>query len=239
MDTRHEVEARDDRAGRSARRERRRSRGADRITDRNERRAAKREEMIQAAIKIVRREGADVSMEAIATACGVSKPIVYRAFGDREGLTRAVAERFANELTTKIGDSISESSSDRERVSGAIDAYLSFIEAEPEILRFLVRNAIGEGPVSSGFVDQLATVITEAIGEALRARGLDSGAAEPWAFAIVGAVHLAGERWTERRVMPRARLVEYLTALIYDGMGGFNEPPANTRPRERGRDDTR
>jgi hypothetical protein len=70
-------------------------------------------------------------------------------------------------------------------------------------------------------------MITQAIGEGLRQRGLDSGAAEPWAYAIVGAVHLAGDWWLERRVMPRERLVEYLTALVWDGMNTYTELPSS------------
>jgi hypothetical protein len=73
----------------------------------------------------------------------------------------------------------------------------------------------------SGFVRSVASVITRALGEALRERRLDSGAAEPWAYAIVGAVHLAGDWWLERRTMSREQLVEYLTKLVWDGMQHF------------------
>ena len=76
----------------------------------------------------------------------------------------------------------------------------------------------------SGFVRRMGQLITEAIGEGLRGRGLDSGAAEPWGYAIVGAVHMAGDWWLERKTMPRERLVEYLTLLVWDGMNDFRAP---------------
>ena len=56
------------------------------------------------------------------------------------------------------------------------------------------------------------------VGEQLRAAGVDSGAAEPWAYGLVGMVHLAGDWWLDRQPMPRARLVEYLTTLVWDGL---------------------
>lgn len=56
------------------------------------------------------------------------------------------------------------------------------------------------------------------LGERLRQLGADSGAAEPWAHGIVGMVHLAADWWVERRTMPRARLVEYLVALLWEGL---------------------
>jgi hypothetical protein len=74
----------------------------------------------------------------------------------------------------------------------------------------------------SGFVNRVGQQITQAIGEAMRTRGLDSGAAEPWGYAIVGAVHLAGDWWLERKTMTRERLGDYLTTLVYDGMKDYN-----------------
>jgi hypothetical protein len=59
------------------------------------------------------------------------------------------------------------------------------------------------------------------LGEQLRALGIDSGPAEPWAFGIVGMVHLAGDWWLERRTMTRARLVDDLTTLLWNGLGGL------------------
>lgn len=196
---------------------------------REARRAARRSRLLDAAIKVVRREGPGVSMDAIAREAGVTKPIVYKAFGDREGLTGAVAERFAGELAGALESAIGQASDDRARVAATIDAYLAFVEREPSIVRFLVHRDLtaveSSGVAMSGFVRRVAGLITQALGEAMRAQGLDSGAAEPWAYAIVGGVHLAGDWWLERRTLPRERLVEYLTALVWDGMNRFRTAP--------------
>ncbi len=212
------------------RREHHADRRAERHTERDEARALKREQLLEAAIRVVRREGPGVSMDEIAREAGITKPIVYRAFGDREGLTNAVADRFSAELAGALADAISQAPDDRTRIARTIDTYLGFIEREPKIVRFVINRGIErsdkEGVALSGFVANVGEMITQAIGEALRARGLDSGAAEPWAYAIVGAVHLAGDWWLDRRVMPRERLVEYLTSLVWDGMEKFTQRDA-------------
>jgi AcrR family transcriptional regulator len=192
----------------------------------------KRQRLLEAAINVVRREGPAVSMREIAHEAGVTKPIVYRVFGDREGLTRAVADHFAEDLAQSLQRAIERAPDDRRRVSGAIDAYLAFIEREPAIIRFLITRSLETveetGIAMSGFVRRMGELITQAIGEAMRERRLDSGIAEPWAFAIVGAVHMAGDWWLERKTMPRERLVGYLTSLVWDGMKSFD----NTTERE-------
>src|SRR5690348_8052225 len=80
------------------------ARGARRRHDpaRDARRAARREELLAGAIKVIRRDGPLASMDAIAAEAGVTKPIVYRHFGDRDGLTQAVATQFAAELFAEL-----------------------------------------------------------------------------------------------------------------------------------------
>jgi len=196
--------------------------------DRAAARERKRQRLLEAAVNVVRREGPAVAMDEIAHEAGVTKPIVYRVFGDREGLTKALADRFADELAASLQKAISDATTDRDQVSGAIDAYLAFIEREPSIVRFLIHRSLesveSTGVAMSGFVNRVGQQITQAIGEAMRTRGLDSGAAEPWGYAIVGAVHLAGDWWLERKTMTRERLVDYLTALVYDGMKDYDSP---------------
>lgn len=205
-----------------------RSRQDERAARRAESIQRKRQRLLDAAIGVVRREGPAVSMREIAHEAGVTKPIVYRAFGDREGLTRAIADRFADELASSLQRAIDQAPDDRGRVRGAIDAYLAFIEKEPAIIRFLVNRSLETveetGVAMSGFVKRVGQLITRAIGEAMRDRGLDSGVAEPWAYAIVGAVHMAGDWWLERRTVGRDQLVDYLTSLVWDGMASFRTP---------------
>ncbi len=59
------------------------------------------------------------------------------------------------------------------------------------------------------------------IGDYLRIFGLDSGAAEPWAYGITGLVQSTGEWWLQRRPMSRAHVVEYVTRLIWAALSGL------------------
>jgi len=189
---------------------------------RDARRAARREELLAGAINVIRRDGPLASMDAIAAEAGVTKPIVYRHFGDRDGLTQAVATQFAGELMAELRGALAGSDQPEAILRATIDAYIGFIERDPQIYRFVVQappTASPEGLTLAGFVRQVGQEVSVVIGEGMRQIGADSGAAEPWAFGIVGMVHLAGDWWLERRSMPRRRLVNYLTELVWNGMG--------------------
>ena len=66
----------------------------------------------------------------------------------------------------------------------------------------------------------IATTLTAIYGDYLRAFGLDSGAAEPWALRHHRAGAGTGEWWLERRSMSRAYVTEYVSQLIWSALTG-------------------
>ncbi len=185
-------------------------------------REARREQLIEAALASIRRDGPGVSMQAIAAKAGVSKPILYRHFGDRGGLVAELAARFTQQLMARLRHALSQNTEPRLVLSATMNAYIEAIEEDPDVYRFLVHRALGDdqraGQRLLDLMEQISREVAVALGEQLRAAGSDSGAAEPWAFGIVGLVHAAGNWWLTTRTMPRERLVEYLVRLTWDGM---------------------
>jgi AcrR family transcriptional regulator len=131
----------------------------------------------------------------------------------------------------------------RETLEKTIDAYLAFVERDPEVYRFLVRRLLVNEQQSSkapaaaeltvgNFVSQVGNQVALVLGEQLRAANLDSGGAEPLAHGIVGMVHAAGDWWLDRQTMPRARLVEYIVALLWGGFTGLGLGPVDPNPSE-------
>lgn len=187
----------------------------------------RREELLDAATRVIRSGGTSVSMDRIAAEAGITKPILYRHFGDRAGLVAALAERFAATLMTELSASLESGAAPRLLLQETIDAYLGVVEREPEVYQFIAQRIAAEDPEAAAavgnFVRQVAAQVAVVFGEQMREAGLDSGGAEPMAFGIVGMVHAAGDWWVERRSMPRHRLVVHLTALLWNGMSGLAE----------------
>ena len=179
-------------------------------------RAERREQLLDAAVVVIRRDGPDASMSAIAAEGGVTKPILYRHFGDRQGLVRALVDRFTRQLGDELGAALALDVEPRRALVAAIDAHVRVVERDPQLYRFLTRAGTPEELLE--ITERIATDVAVVLGERIRQYGGDSGAAEPWAHGIVGMVHLAADWWVERRTMPRARLVEYLASLLWDGM---------------------
>ena len=199
----------------------RRQRGA--VAERHDdRRAERRGQLLDAAVDAIRSIGPAITMEQLAKAGGVTKPILYRHFGDRDGLIQAIAERFSADLLTTITAPRSADVDAKALLRSTVDSYVAFIERETNLYRFMVQHPperTGGVPGMSGLVDLIARQVAQVAGERLRAAGRDSGAAVPWAYGIVGLVHQAGDWWVDDRTMGRDTLVTYLVNLLWDGLG--------------------
>jgi AcrR family transcriptional regulator len=189
---------------------------------RDDRRAERRQQLLKAAVSAIREIGPGVTMEQLANAGGVTKPILYRHFGDRDGLIGAIAERFSADLLSSVTAPLSSDADARALLRATVDAYVSFIERETNLYRFMVQHPPerSDGVAAmGGLVDLIARQVAQVAGERLRAAGRDSGAAVPWAYGIVGLVHQAGDWWVDDRTMSRDTLVGYLVSLLWDGLG--------------------
>jgi AcrR family transcriptional regulator len=183
-------------------------------------RDARRESLLVAADLVVQRDGASASMAAIAAEAGITKPILYRHFGDKSGLYAALAERHTDRLLDALVDALTAGGTSRERVHRTIDTYLSVIEAEPQVYRFLVESeeaAPAKGPVR-GFLRRLQELLAAGISHELRLEAEDERAGI-WAAAILGMVQAAGERWLEVRDCSRDTLGSQLTDLLWGAYG--------------------
>jgi AcrR family transcriptional regulator len=188
---------------------------------RQQRRAERRAEMVQAAMTAVRTHGPGVSVAEIAAAAGITKPVLYRHFDDRSDLQSAVGRQAAAMLMARIDPALQIDGDMPEVIHGIVDAFLSGIEEEPELWRFVVHHPIERAPgadVVDDAREQIARLLTTLLVRRLGATGRDTAGAEVWAQGLVGMVQSAGDWWLERRPMSRAALTGYLTSIIWGGL---------------------
>lgn len=189
-------------------------------------RRERRRQLVDAAIAAVGTHGAGVGMDEIAAAAGTSKTVVYRHFADRAELHVAVCTRVASLLLPKLRGAIESGGSPRQMVTNAIDTYLAFIEADPELYRFVVHPQGHNGHFGpSDPVNTLSDLVGEqaaaAVSVALEQAGRDRAAAAPWGHGVVGMVRSAADWWLRAdRPMLRSELAAHLTELAWTGLAG-------------------
>jgi AcrR family transcriptional regulator len=182
-------------------------------------RNVRREELLDAADRIVQRDGPAASMRAMAAEAGITKPVLYRYFGDKNGLLTALADRHTRDLLERLRTALRSGRNLRTRTAATIDAYLRAIEERPQVYRFLLYGqAAAEaglpGRVQS-FTRRIGDELAAGIAHELQLEAARQALAATWAHGIVGMVQAAGDHWLATKELERPALVEALTGLLW------------------------
>ena len=160
-------------------------------------RARTEERLIEAAIRILRRDGLGaIGINALAAEAGVSKVLIYRYFGDIEGVHRAIADRLDMTKTAEIVDmlrDLSEMSDLRSDLARVFRLMHERLEGDTVTQELMIHELREENELTRALAEareEQGHAITRAVAEELVQRGCipSSGAVDFEAFfALVSA----------------------------------------------------
>lgn len=155
-----------------------------------------RERAIEAAVALLRRDGADFSLGEVARRVGCSAPALYSHFAGKDDLLRAVqAAVFARRTRQKVERYTGPSADPAARLRAGGHDYVAFAEENPGLYRLLYApgHAAGADPAA---IPEAALAALEAGVRAARQGGFAKGAdardvaAMLW-FTVHGAILMA------------------------------------------------
>ncbi|CAL9388748.1 putative HTH-type transcriptional regulator [Nocardiopsis dassonvillei] len=185
----------------------------------------RRRTILDAADRVIQRDGPDASMLAIAAEAGISKPILYRHFGDKSGLYRALAARHVDPLIERIRDELHRHTAFEVRARATVGAYLSMISQNLNLYRFLMDRATSEDQRTRSDLGMMVRRMGEELAELLVGEGRIGGRlrAQIAAHAVVGMVQAAGEWWLEHPEVGEEEVIDNLTAAVVGAVQGSSD----------------
>lgn len=203
-------------------------------------RAERRKELVQAALRAIRKNGATVGMDEIAAVASTSKTVIYRHLGDRLGLYLAVCEAVGEMIladfdramaATGLGSGIDAAvaGDPYDVLTAVVGSYFELVERDPEVYRFVTRRPLVDLPLDTdpvgGLTDTIAQALTAVFREVLAARGADTSGAATWAYGLVGFVRESADRWlADPDRVPRQEVVGHLARFASVGLTGVLGP---------------
>jgi AcrR family transcriptional regulator len=182
--------------------------------------AAERREQILDVTKDVARERGfhRVTIDAVARAAGITRPVVYGHFGDLAGLLNALVDREAERAAVQLAALLPtdlRSGDPRQTLVGALRAFLEAVNADPTTWRLVLMPAEGApDALRERFVRERAAVthqLASAVGPTL-SLGPSGASPDPELTARVMqslAEELARLSLEDPERYPVDRLVEY------------------------------
>jgi len=222
------------------------------LPERSTRWKAQREALLQAAQRAIHRSGPHVSMDEIAAEAGITKPILYRHFGDRRGLARALrdgafvfvlgtendgtpdARRAARERVASMYPVVDDPEAMRRVVVNFASGFQMFIEFNRNLYRFFRTEDVLDDMWKEAEPER-PEPITESLAKSFEAiygsRGASPTVALVWANGLRGMISAIVDWWTESHACDRFEVERQLDLLVRALLTGLDRtlPPRAQR----------
>ena len=185
-----------------------------------------RPQVLEAAVRAIDHHGPEATMDDIAAAARVTKPIVYRTVGDKAALTDALSEWLVDRIAAATAAAAHPGQTPRQQFHAAVTAYLTTIAEHRNV--FLFVNAVGPSTeLFHRLVDRSAAGIVTLFGPLRVRAGLPGAGAATWGYGIIGAMQVVATMWLHHAYGDAAEIADDMTRLLWDGAGTTTTAPAN------------
>src|SRR3954454_3812424 len=132
--------------------------------------AERRHQLLSRAIAVFAEQGFHAtSMNDVAEAAGVTKPVLYQHFASKRVLYRELLTEVGNELRGVIVNATAHATTPHQQVEGGMSAYLSWVHADPAGFRLLFGGGARRDEEFARDVRAVEASIAEAIAELITA----------------------------------------------------------------------
>jgi AcrR family transcriptional regulator len=148
----------------------------------------------------------DASMDAIAEAAGISKPMLYNYFGSKQGLYVAYVERSGGVLMKCMREAASPSAPAADRLRAGVLAFLTFAEEHRSGWTVLHRETLAQGGLLAAELSELrarvAGMLTTLFDD------------EAFAHAFAGAGESLASWWLANPEQPKEQVAKVLMDIV-------------------------
>jgi len=179
---------------------------------------------------------AAVTMDDVAADAGVTKPLLYAYFGNKERLYVACMERAGEAMFATVGAAVSDADSPADALRCGLHAFFAFVDEDRDAWRVLFDETLPAGGDVAGraaeYRERLLALVAQTnlarLPEARRAAAKTE--IEATSVALLGAAEALARWWLRTGAMPAADAADLLIATAEPGLRAQTRP---ARPRTR------
>jgi AcrR family transcriptional regulator len=200
------------------------------------------EQALLAAHQLFAQRGyAAVTMDEVAAEVGVTKPLLYNYFGNKEQLYIACMERSGDALVKTILETVGDTSNPGDALNEGLRAFFAFLDADRAAWAVLFDETLPQSGVLADRVAEYRGRLTELVSESLLAqlpakrRAAARIEVEALSTALLGAAEALARWWLRSEATSASEAAELLIATIEPGLRLRSTPSAkSSRPKPKG-----
>ncbi|MDO8211308.1 TetR/AcrR family transcriptional regulator [Conexibacter sp. CPCC 206217] len=165
-----------------------------------------------------------VTMDEVAAQAGVTKPLLYAYFGNKERLYRACMERAGEAMLAAVGAAVASASGPAEALRDGLKAFFAFVDGDRDAWRVLFDETLpagGElGRSVADYRARLVALVAQTQLALIPAPNRERAATEVEALsnALLGAAEGLARWWLRTGAMPPRDAAELLVATVEPGL---------------------
>ena len=188
-------------------------------------RAARERQTLEVARRLFAQRGfAATTMDDVAAQVGVTKPLLYAYFGNKDGLYLACMEPAGDDLLAAVIEAVESAEGPADAMERGTHAFFDFVDRDRDAWRVLFdETAPAAGPVSRR-VAEYRERLTETVSTALLAR-MPQGArrraaaeVDALSTALLAASEALARWWLRTEAMSAGEAADLLVSTIEPGL---------------------
>jgi AcrR family transcriptional regulator len=199
------------------------------------------EQTLGAAHELFAERGyAAVKMDEIAAAVGVTKPLLYNYFGNKERLYIACMERAGDSLINTIAEAVGKSANPSDALGAGVRAFFSFLDSDRAAWAVLFDETLPHGGEVSDRVAAYRGQIVELVSASLlgqlpdRTRDAVKVEIEALSAALLGAAEALARWWLRTEAISAEDAAELLVSTVEPGLRNRSTPVSTSKPAQGG-----
>jgi len=192
------------------------------------------EQTLGAAHELFAERGyAAVTMDEIAAAVGVTKPLLYNYFGNKERLYIACMERAGDSLIKTIGEAVGESANPGDALGAGVRAFFEFLDTDRAAWAVLFDETLPHGGEVfdrvAAYRGQIVDLVSASLLAQLPDRRRVKVEIEALSTALLGAAEALARWWLRTEAISASEAAELLVSTVEPGLRDRSTPTSTSK----------
>jgi AcrR family transcriptional regulator len=193
--------------------------------------ARRRRQLLDVALASFAEHGFhETSMNDVAEAAGVTKPVLYQHFRSKRELFGELLADVGREVQDAITKAVAAADTSHEMVDLGFAAFFRYVDEHRDAFRLFWAQGFGRDDEFVALVKQVEDTLAELVAGFIEIEGLDPGQRRLLGHGIVGMIHGASAHWlTTPEGTEPGDVAAQLADLAWRGLRGVH-PADELRP---------
>jgi len=191
--------------------------------------AERRRQLLDVALHSFAQRGFhDTSMNDVAEAAGVTKPVLYQHFASKKALYRELVDDLGAGLEGAIVAAVAEADGPRQQVEAGFRAYFRWATSQGAAFKVLFADRNRVDSELAAAVAKVESMMADRVASLIVVEGLSDDERHVLAFGVVGLAESTSRHWLGLGLGPGLdadAFADIVAQLAWSGLRGVNRRP--------------